>query len=230
MKITFNNVIYAIVIVITFLSLCSCSNDLTRDKAEILILEKYKLPYDEVANFSPPIISIWTPGGWWDQPGRPPTISLLEDITKTETYSSTYGISTNNWESVYFAKGEFELYKKYKEMGLIKAQSFRQGQSAMLDRNGNRGGDYCGYYWDCVFSLTQKANELGINNWQYKAADWILDDITGIFNNEPNKTAEVEFTIKTENPTKAANLFGWHEKKQTKKVLFKLYDDGWRIE
>lgn len=236
MKKTINNLIYAVVITITISSLFSCSSDLTRNEAKKLISEKDKLPHDDIVNINSRIISIWTPGGYWNNTiDRPPTISFLEDITKSEIYSSTSGFSTNNQEGVYFAKGDFNLYKKYKEMGLIEPKSFIKGEKALLDGNGNPARDgsiniYGGCYWDCVFSLTQKANDLGINNWQYKAADWVFGEITGIFNNKANKTADVEYTIKTENPTKAANLFGWNEKKQTKKVVFKLYDDGWRIE
>jgi hypothetical protein len=237
MKSTVIKIIYSIVIMISILSFCSCSNTLSESEAEEIICEKLKLPHDDIVSFSNPAISIWTPGGYWENDGRPPTISFLEEITKSEIYSSNSGFSTNNEASVYFAKGNFDLYKKYKEMGLIEAQSFRKGRKALLDGNGNPADfttsfhQYGGCYWECVFSLTQKAKDLGINNWQYKAADWVFDEITGIFNDEASKSAEVEYTIKTANPTTTVKLLGeWKETKKNLKAKFKLYNDGWRIE
>jgi len=245
MKTTCNKIVCAVAIVFAISSLCSCSKNLTRDKAEKLISEKYKFPYADMANIRQPEIKIWTRDWDWGE-GLPlacknmcmPSIETIDKIFTSGSYSNLVGFDTNlieDWKQSYIAKGDFELYKEYKDMGLIEFQSvFKDGYVAM-DRNGNASRERwdctCGYYWKCIFSLTPKANELGINNWQYKAADWVLDDINGIFNNEANKTAEVEFTIKTANPTSTAKLFGgWAEKKQSLKGSFKLYDDGWRIE
>ena len=79
--------------------------------------------------------------------------------------------------------------------------------------------------------MTNYAKELGVDNWKYKDSEWVFDEITSLFNDEVNKIADVEYTIKTKNPTKMSQIMGnWTEKKETRKVRFKLYDDGWKIE
>ena len=116
MKKIINNLLYVAVITIIITLLFSCSNDLSRNEAKKLITEKYKLPSDDNVNFNCPTISIWTPGGCWGTVGIPPSISLIENIMNTGKYSSNESFLTNNPEGVYFAKGDFELFKKYKEI------------------------------------------------------------------------------------------------------------------
>ena len=246
MKTTFTKLIYPVVMLLVISSLCSCSSKLSRDKAEKLLTEKYKFPYADMVTMNYPQIKIWTQDwdwgiGGYDQYGCKnmckPSVTV-DDIIASGKYSNLVGFSTKNmedWKKTYVANGDFELYKKYKNLGLIQFQSVTKGEGTPMHSNGTeaRGSweDPTGFYWNCTFSLTPKANQLGINNWQYKAADWVLDDIKGIFNNEANKTADVEFTIKIVKPTEASNLLGgWTEKKQDLKASFKLYDDGWRIE
>ena len=169
--------------------------------------------------------------------------SCVEIWTDTTRILVDFGMPLVNKDGSEF---DFEKYKKFNDIGIIKFQSYNKGNTKGIDENGNKAtsmyGVYVGNYWNCAFSLTPKANELGITNWpftnelgiinwQYKAADWVLDDIKGIFNKEAEKTADVEYSIRTENPTSTAKLFGnWTEKKQNLKASFKLYDDGWRIE
>lgn len=245
MKTICNKIVYAVVVVLAIASLCSCSKNLNRDEAKKLISEKYKFPYADMAVINPPVIKIWTfdwddwVGGWPPRcKGMCKPYITIDEIVKSGNYSNLVGFLSKDeavLKRIYLARGDFELYKKYKDLGLIEFQTIVKDRFIKpMQESGyesNDGNGWRGFYWTCIFSLTSKANEVGINDWQYKAAEWVLDDVTGIFNNEANKTADVEFTIKTANPTSTAKLFGeWTEKKQNLKTSFKLYDDGWRIE
>lgn len=237
MKPRFNNMIFAIVLCVTLSVLCSCTKKLERDEAERLITKKFELPLVDVEKLHQPEITIWTFDWNWNVKGEDIPSITIDEIIATGIYSKLvdYSSSLEDKKKMYIARGEFEEYKKLSGLGLIKFQSFHEGKNESIDRYGNKATSmynfYSGNNWKCVFSLTPKANELGIINWQFNSSKWVLDDITGIFNNESDKSAEVEFTLKTNNPSAAAILLGeWVVKKQNLKVSFKLYDDGWRIE
>lgn len=251
MKSTVIRILNMLVIGFTITLLWGCDKKLSKDEAERLISEKYKLPYSDIEIINIPKIMIWTYSFDWNNDYLSmPSSTLFDEIVKTGKYSNINDFnkpkSKEDWKRVYIAEGDFEKYKKFNDIGIIKFQSYNKGNTKGIDENGNKATSmyevYVGNYWNCAFSLTPKANELGITNWpftnelgiinwQYKAADWVFDDIQGIFNKEAEKTADVEYSIRTKNPTSTAKLFGnWTEKKQNLKASFKLYDDGWRIE
>jgi len=246
MKNTFNKVIYSIVILTCILSFCSCSSTLSKSKAEDLISAKFKLPHGDTLIFNVPIVKVWTQDWDWGDGGIynygcknncKPSLTI-DEIIKSGKYSNMIGLSTKtraDLQKTYIAKGDFITYTKYKDLGLITFNSYIKGAYMCMTNSGVEASDSWdaprGYYWNCNFSLTAKAKESGIVDWRYKADDWVLDSITGIFNDEASKTAKVEYTIKTANPSTTANLLGeWKETKMKLKANFKKYDDGWRIE
>ena len=252
-----NNFFQSTVFLLLFSSLIGCDKNLSKSNAQKIIEEKYKFPIAEESYLSKPNFNIWVPecdgcepAKDFDKVIKSEKYSSLDGFNmgwnlNGEFYdkNGVYHFNTPNepqriqnnilwpaYRKTYLLEGDIDLYKKYRDLKLIQFDSYYINSSGSFQDN-SPYRSIKGNLWNCTFSMTNYAKELGVDNWKYKDSEWVFDEITSLFNDEVNKIADVEYTIKTKNPTKMSQIMGnWTEKKETRKVRFKLYDDGWKIE
>jgi hypothetical protein len=225
----------------------SCSKELSRSEAEKLIVEYYQLPYDDAQEFSykevtkvkytvpfhyyPEYIQQRTSWGY---------VSQVEDHNKRIAKQEEAVRNAN-----FALPDKLIKFRKLEDDGLIdyvinigdiemvhQHNSSREG--SMFTKEGSRtvykdiqceGNAYH------TVNLTEKGKKYLSSDNKIITSRIVFYQITGIVNSNETNQAKVEYQIARTN----ISPFGQHYFNITdeifdRKIYFRLYDDGWRIE
>jgi hypothetical protein len=206
--------------------LFGCSNSLTREKAEKLIMKKYNLPFDET---------------------RAINISLQTSDEFKSLSSDTHNTPSKQGEMINLEKEGLITYtieriSSYTQKEWYDPNSGRYGE--WMEPQGNMYGESFikamfnkGYKISYIIKdtyqhtgkLTEEGRKYLVSENIFKVARKEFGEITGIVERKELNISEVQYTERIKDITPFGKVLGLYEETINKTATFTKYDDGWRI-
>lgn len=211
-----NKLKYLIVILFLFQS---CKNNLTREKAKDLILQKKNFPIEDFREITlsydrEGTVNVMDTA----QKTLPDKDELLSKLEKsgiiTYTVEVTYSELVNEtwWKGgLGFRLNSEETKQEWRQEGINPVYTLRQ-------------------YYHHNGILTDKGKQYSADGYQFKIAETDFGEVTGILENQALNMTEVKYS-KVYIPNEIGTLvFNKQIDSSQNTAVFRKYDDGWRVE
>lgn len=199
--------------------LFSCSNNLSRDKAKEQIIQKYKLPYEITRDIN---LSAQTTSKFRnsskDAHNIPTKQGVMINLENEGLITYTIERTSSNIEEMWYENGSPNVFFTEKNPPWI--ANWRQHSTRIykIAETYQHSGN-----------LTEKGRQYLVNGNNFKLANRVFGEITGIVERKDLNISEVTYTEKITDITPFGKVLGINEEIIDRTVTFTKYDDGWRL-